>query len=135
MTLHPNQLKGAPGYRRYTSIPAAIKAARVRYQSTGRHYGIVQTADGEMAVRVHRPDSTFRFMWSTRTCTDDTRHAVNECLNYSSVRLSFTTTGVYLVAPNVEMFKLADQEGDREQWTNDVMDLFLTCSIKGTNYV
>lgn len=135
MKPHVNQLKGAPGYRRYSSIPAAIKAARVRYQSTGRHYGIVQMEGCEIAVRAHRPDSKFNFMWSTRHCIDDTRHAVNECLNYSSVRLSFTATAVYLVAPNVEMFKLADQEGDREQWTNTIMDLFLTCSIKGTNYV
>lgn len=66
MTLHANQLKGAPGYRRYSSIPAAIKAAQAWQQSTGRHYGLVQTAGDEIAIRAHRPDSNLIFMWSTR---------------------------------------------------------------------
>lgn len=64
--MHPNQLKGAPGYRRYTSIPAAINAAKIWRDNTGRSYGLVQIGGDEIAIRVHRPDSKHKFMWSTR---------------------------------------------------------------------
>lgn len=64
--MHPNQLKGAPGYRRHTSIHTAISTALAKQQATGRHYGLVQTAGDEIAIRVHRPDSNLKFMWSTR---------------------------------------------------------------------
>ena len=66
MTLHPNQLKGAPGYRHYSSIEAAMNAAIAWRNSTGRNYGLVQIGGDEIAIRAHRPDSNLKFMWSTR---------------------------------------------------------------------
>lgn len=68
--MHPNQLIGAPGYRYHTDIEKAIAQARFMAQVTGRHYGLVQKPRGNIAVRQHRPDSTLKFMWSTRNEQD-----------------------------------------------------------------
>ena len=43
-----------------------MNAAIAWRDSTGRNYGLVQTAGDEIAIRAHRPDSKLKFMWSTR---------------------------------------------------------------------